>query len=102
MAGPPADFHAGTGITPLKNSPGYSTYRSAFGPKYKIPPNVNGWTAKSVTRLGLTLGAFGGVAGFFALFFFGDVPKVRKDILQKLPIIGNHFVKEIPPSDNPF
>jgi hypothetical protein len=31
---------------------------------------------------GMTLGAFGGVAGFFALFFFGDVPKVRRDIYQ--------------------
>lgn len=30
---------------------------------------------------GLTLGAFGGVAGFFALFFFSDIPRVRKDIL---------------------
>jgi hypothetical protein len=31
---------------------------------------------------GMTLGAFGGVAGFFALFFFRDVPKVRRDIYQ--------------------
>lgn len=31
---------------------------------------------------GATLGAFGGVAGFFALFFFGEVPRVRQDILQ--------------------
>lgn len=31
---------------------------------------------------GGTLAAFGGVAGFFALFFFGEVPRVRKDILS--------------------
>ena len=67
---------------------------------------------------GMTLGAFGGVAGFFALFFFGEIPRVRKDILQvcwdviaegweranecgqKLPIIGEHFVHDVPPSDN--
>lgn len=30
----------------------------------------------------MTLGAFGGVAGVFAIFFFSDVPKVRQDILQ--------------------
>jgi hypothetical protein len=30
---------------------------------------------------GVTLGAFGGVAGFFALFFFSDIPRVRKDIV---------------------
>jgi len=65
----------------------------------------------------MTLGAFGVSAGIFALYFFSDVPRVRKDIiqvclnqsisgeyvltrLQKIPIIGDHFVKEIPPSDN--
>jgi hypothetical protein len=30
---------------------------------------------------GMTLGAFGGVAGFFALFFFSDIPRVRRDIM---------------------
>ncbi|MCJ1341358.1 hypothetical protein MMC09_006654 [Bachmanniomyces sp. S44760] len=76
-----------------------------------------------------TAGAFGAVAGIFALFFFSDVPKVKHDImevrqlyslatpssvgrararngkltvLQKLPVIGDYFHKEIPPSDNPF
>ncbi|KAI6244923.1 hypothetical protein HI914_06977 [Erysiphe necator] len=49
---------------------------------------------------GMTLGAFGGVAGFFALYFFGDVPRVRKDIYEKLPVVGQFFAKEIPPSDN--
>jgi hypothetical protein len=29
----------------------------------------------------MTLGAFGGVAGFFALFFFSDIPRVRRDIM---------------------
>lgn len=29
----------------------------------------------------MTLGAFGGVAGVFALFFFSDIPRVRKDII---------------------
>jgi hypothetical protein len=51
---------------------------------------------------GTTAAGFGAVAGIFALFFFADVPKVRKDIMQKIPFIGNHFVKEIAPEDNPF
>lgn len=29
----------------------------------------------------MTLGAFGGVAGFFALYFVSDVPRVKNDIL---------------------
>jgi len=48
----------------------------------------------------MTLGAFGGVAGVFAVFFFAEVPKVRNDIMVKVPIIGQHFIKEIPASDN--
>ena len=27
---------------------------------------------------------------------------VRKDILSHLPVIGDYFVKEIAPEDNPF
>lgn len=50
----------------------------------------------------MTAAGFGAVAGIFALFFFGDVPRVRKDIMQKVPIIGDHFVKTIAPEDNPF
>lgn len=59
--------------------------------------------SQSLTRnSGLTLGMFGGVAGIFALFFFSDVPRVRIDIMEKLPFIGERFKKEIPPEDNPF
>ncbi|KAG4420562.1 hypothetical protein IFR04_006269 [Cadophora malorum] len=96
------DFHPSTGITPPKQTPGYSTYKSPYGPKYNTQRNFHGWTLKHATRLGMTLGAFGGVAGVFAVFFFAEVPKVRNDIMVKVPIIGQHFIKEIPASDNPF
>ena len=39
-------------------------------------------TLKFIRNSGITAGSFGAVAGFFALFFFSDVPKVRKDIMQ--------------------
>lgn len=45
---------------------------------------------------------FGVAAGIFALFFFGEIPKVRNDILSKMPLVGEYFVREIPPEDNPF
>lgn len=48
----------------------------------------------------MTLGAFGATAGIFAIFFFGEVPRVRNDLLSKLPFIGHRFVREIPASDN--
>lgn len=46
--------------------------------------------------------AFGGSGLFFLLFFFNDVPRVREDILMKLPGIGEYFHKETPPEDDPF
>ncbi|KAJ8062067.1 hypothetical protein OCU04_009846 [Sclerotinia nivalis] len=66
---------------------------------------------------GLTLAGFGASAGFFALFFFSDIPKVRNDIMvvswhisyltvlllmvkQKIPIIGDRWRREVPASDN--
>ncbi|EON61647.1 hypothetical protein W97_00863 [Coniosporium apollinis CBS 100218] len=56
----------------------------------------------STSVVPLDSGAFGAVAGIFALFFFAEVPKVRKDIMQRMPIIGDYFIHEIPPEDNPF
>lgn len=47
-------------------------------------------------------GGMGAVAGIFALFFFNGVPKIQKDILQKVPVIGDFFVHEVAPEDNPF
>ncbi|KAI4754161.1 hypothetical protein E4T52_13718 [Aureobasidium sp. EXF-3400] len=58
--------------------------------------------ANKASFSGTTAAGFGAVAGIFALFFFADVPKVRKDIMQKVPFIGSHFIKEIAPEDNPF
>ncbi|TVY55574.1 hypothetical protein LSUE1_G009478, partial [Lachnellula suecica] len=89
-----------TGVTPPTGPRSYTAYKSPYGPKYKIQKNVQGITLKSATRLGMTLGGFGAAAGVFAIFFFSDIPKVRKDIMVNIPIIGDHFIKEIPPSDN--
>jgi len=53
------------------------------------------------THSGTLAAGFGGVAGFFALFFFAEVPKVRDDIMMRTPL-GPFFKKEIAPEDNPF
>lgn len=47
-------------------------------------------------------GAFGVAAGIFALLFFDEVPRVREDILRKVPVVGGYFVRETPPEDDPF
>ena len=48
----------------------------------------------------MNLGAFGGVALFGVIYFASGIPRVQRDILQKLPVIGPHFIHEIPASDN--
>ncbi|KAI9720170.1 MAG: hypothetical protein M1812_002988 [Candelaria pacifica] len=90
------------GIQTWSERPDYKTYKSPYGPKYEVPSNFHGVTLGRAMRFGMTAGAFGGVFGIFALFFFGDVPRIKRDILEKVPGIGNYFHKEIPPSDNPF
>ena len=45
---------------------------------------------------------FAVAAGTGLMLFFDEVPRVRKDILQKVPIVGSYFFRETPPEDNPF
>jgi len=99
---PPASFTGSGGVQPWSVRSNYQTYKSPFGPKYKTAWNFHGLTVGRMAQFGVTLGAFGGVAGFFALFFFSEIPRVRKDIMQKIPLFGDYWVKEIPPEDNPF
>ncbi|KJZ79958.1 hypothetical protein HIM_00672 [Hirsutella minnesotensis 3608] len=78
-------------------------YRSAYGPKYQFQPNYHGWNKVSFTRMGFRTALFGGAAGVIAIYFVSGVPRVRQDILQKVPFVGHMFVKEeVPASDNPF
>lgn len=51
---------------------------------------------------GIMSSLFGVSAGVFALFFFNGVPRIREDILEQMPFIGDYFHHEIPPEDNPF
>ncbi|KAF3916016.1 hypothetical protein ABW20_dc0101098 [Dactylellina cionopaga] len=69
-------------------------------PRLKNGFHIGPWTPKALTRLGVTTGAFGGVALLAAVFFAEGVPRVRKDILQKIPVFGSYWIREIPPSDN--
>lgn len=61
-----------------------------------------GLSVGKAIRYGSIASGFGVAAGVFAIFFFGEVPRIRKDILQKIPVIGDYWVREIPPEDNPF
>ncbi|KAG8624193.1 hypothetical protein KVT40_009169 [Elsinoe batatas] len=95
-------FTGAGGVQAWTQLPEYKTYKSKYGPDYKIGRNFHGIDIRRASRFALTAGGFAGVAGVFALFLFGEVPKVRNDILSKLPIIGDYYIRETPPEDNPF
>jgi hypothetical protein len=43
---------------------------------------------------------FGVALGTGALFIFGEVPRVRNDILRKLPLLDSYYDRSIAPEDN--
>ncbi|KAF2398237.1 hypothetical protein EJ06DRAFT_558613 [Trichodelitschia bisporula] len=99
---PQAKVSGHHGIQPWSVRSNYRTYKSPYGPKYKIEPQFHGITLSRATRMGYIAGAMGASAGIFALFFFAEVPRVRMDIMEKVPILGDYFKVEIAPEDNPF
>jgi hypothetical protein len=56
--------------------------------------------AKFGCNSGTILGTFGVAAGVFAVFFFGEVPRVRQDILSKVPGLSSYYDRSVPPEDN--
>ncbi|CEL01236.1 hypothetical protein ASPCAL00824 [Aspergillus calidoustus] len=76
--------------------------RSPLVGRYSVPPHFDGITASTVVKAGSIAATFGVSAGVSALFFFGEVPRVRKDILQKLPFFDTYLDRTVPPEDNPF
>ncbi|KAB5572329.1 ubiquinol-cytochrome-c reductase complex subunit-domain-containing protein [Coniochaeta sp. 2T2.1] len=86
-------------------TPGWDSlpkYKSPYGPKYHYQPNIAGVSLKQLARFGLKTGYFGAVGLFAVIYFASGVPRVEKDIMQKLPFIGHRFVHTVPASDNPF
>ncbi|KAI5284792.1 hypothetical protein KEM54_001070, partial [Ascosphaera aggregata] len=59
-----------------------------------------GMTTTKVTRVARIAGRFGVFAGTAALFFLGEIPRVRMDVLENIPVIGSYWHREIPPEDN--
>ncbi|PKS09310.1 hypothetical protein jhhlp_003924 [Lomentospora prolificans] len=80
-----------------------AAYKSVYGPKYHYQPNVKGYTATQLTRLGFATAKYGGAALLAVIFFASGIPRVQKDVLSQFPLIGKLTEKPaIPESDNPF
>ncbi|CAM1511741.1 Fc.00g092540.m01.CDS01 [Cosmosporella sp. VM-42] len=77
-------------------------FKSNFGPKYSYQPNLAGFTIQQAFRLGTRTAFYGAPAVVAALLFASGIPRVQRDILQQIPVIGGYFVKEVHASDNPF
>ncbi|KAF2755660.1 hypothetical protein EJ05DRAFT_513143 [Pseudovirgaria hyperparasitica] len=90
------------GLQPWSVREPYTAYKSPYGPQYKAVKQFHGISFGRAARFGITAAGFGGVAGFAALFMFAELPRVAKDIMQPIPILGSFFTKEIAPEDNPF
>ncbi|KAB5572141.1 ubiquinol-cytochrome-c reductase complex subunit-domain-containing protein [Coniochaeta sp. 2T2.1] len=91
-------------------TPGWDSlpkYKSPYGPKRELlqrywDAQERGSCANRVENSGLKTGYFGAVGLFAVIYFASGIPRVQKDIMQKLPFIGNRFVHTVPASDNPF
>ncbi|KIH86376.1 hypothetical protein SPBR_08650 [Sporothrix brasiliensis 5110] len=69
---------------------------------YHYSSNYKGITVKTVFRYVSVAGPIAGALGVAALFYASGIPRVQKDILQKIPLIGPYFVKTTHPADSPF
>ncbi|KAJ6447196.1 glucosyltransferase [Purpureocillium lavendulum] len=50
---------------------------------------------------GLRTASFGGAGVIAALLYVSGIPRVQRDVLQKIPFVGKYFIKEeLPASDN--
>ncbi|RCI10634.1 hypothetical protein L249_4466 [Ophiocordyceps polyrhachis-furcata BCC 54312] len=80
-----------------------ANFKSAYGPKYQHQANIHGWNKTALMRIGIRAGMYGGAAGVAALLFVSGIPRVRTDIMERIPFVGHFFVKEpANPADNPF
>ncbi|RGP74236.1 alpha-1,2 glucosyltransferase alg10 [Fusarium longipes] len=75
-------------------------FKSNYGPKYHAQPNLAGYTAQSAFRIASRLAMYGAPAAVGVLLFANGIPRVQRDILQKIPFLGGFFRKEIHPADN--
>ncbi|TFB00466.1 hypothetical protein CCMA1212_007715 [Trichoderma ghanense] len=81
----------------------FRDYRSPYGPKYSFQPHYRGISLQTALRYGLRTATIGGGLGVALLLFASSLPRVRADILSKIPVVGKAFEKKEPhPADNPF
>ncbi|BFZ62928.1 hypothetical protein YB2330_004040 [Saitoella coloradoensis] len=79
-----------------------SPFRSQYGPRYVAQPHFLTMTPEKFVRWAPSLAAWGATAGVAAIFLLSGLPRMKRDVLQKIPFVGGYFINEIPASDSPF
>ncbi|KAM5472417.1 autophagy protein 5 [Microsporum audouinii] len=80
----------------------FGSYRSPYAPKYTVPFKVAGVSVTQGMRFMPMAATFGAATGIFAVFFLGDTPRIREDILMNIPLIGSYWERSIAPEDNSY
>ncbi|ODQ51552.1 hypothetical protein SAICODRAFT_20570 [Saitoella complicata NRRL Y-17804] len=75
---------------------------SGYGPRYGAQPHFLKMTPEKFGRWAPSLVAWGATAGVAAIFLLSGLPRMKRDVLQKVPFVGGYFINEIPASDSPF
>ncbi|KDR81462.1 hypothetical protein GALMADRAFT_113790 [Galerina marginata CBS 339.88] len=61
-----------------------------------------GATVNATKRWASSLGFWGVGAGAAALLFLSVTPLVRREVLEKVPVLGPYYQDKTPASDKPF
>ncbi|WVQ77486.1 hypothetical protein IAR50_007172 [Cryptococcus sp. DSM 104548] len=61
-----------------------------------------GLSTERLSKWGPSLVFWGAGAGTFVSLLLSEVPLFQKDILRKVPVVGQYWVDTTPDSDKPF
>ncbi|WVR07564.1 hypothetical protein IAU60_004606 [Kwoniella sp. DSM 27419] len=68
----------------------------------KNQPAFGRFTPERMMQWRSPLMIWGVAAGAAVSLFLSDVPLFKKDVLIKVPVVGNYFIDKTPDSDKPF
>jgi Ubiquinol-cytochrome-c reductase complex subunit (QCR10) len=64
-------------------------------------PNTLQAVSLTLDSAGMGVG-FGAATAVALLLFMEEVPPVRRDVFEKIPIIGGYWDRTVLPEDNPY
>ncbi|KAG2183623.1 hypothetical protein INT43_006631 [Umbelopsis isabellina] len=65
-------------------------------PKIVTVPHFGFITAEKLVRIAPNAAVWGAAAGAAVLLLGSDIPIIKRDILSKVPVVGNYWAVEAP------